>query len=76
MVVAIHHQTDWWKLLGIQWDGNNTQENMCNMFKAKLDKWLEKVPDEPSVRGLTPGGCDAKAKASNSKIHQARRITV
>ena len=54
----------------------NTRNCQRDDFKTKLDKWLEKVPDEPSVRGLTPGGCDAEAKASNSIIHQARRITV
>ena len=41
-------------------------------FKYKLDQWLERVPDEPNVRGLTPGGMDANA--SNSIVHQARRI--
>ena len=51
----------------------NTRNCPLDIFKAKLDKWLENVPDEPSVRGLTPGGCDAEARASNSIIHQARR---
>ena len=43
-------------------------------FKYKLDQWLERVPDEPNVRGLTPGGMDANARASNSIVHQAKRI--
>ena len=54
----------------------NTRNCPLDDFKKKLDKWLEKIPDEPSVRGLIPGGCDAEAKASNSLLHQARRIIV
>ena len=42
-------------------------------FKSKLDKFLERVPDEPSVRGLTPGGCDSNCKSSNSLIDQVKR---
>ena len=41
--------------------------------------WGESIPSierMDSSRGLTPGGCDAEAKASNSIIHQARRIIV
>ena len=47
-------------------------------FKMSLDKHLETVPDEPRVRGLTPGGCDTRGsgtevRASNSLLDQARR---
>ena len=43
-------------------------------YKYKLDQWLKRVPDEPNVRGLTPEGMDANARASNSIVNQARRI--
>ena len=43
-------------------------------FKMKLDKFLEGIPDEPSVRGLTPGACTAEARASNSLLDQVRRV--
>ena len=43
-------------------------------FKLKLDKFLEKVPDEPSVSGLTPAACTAEAVASNSILDQVRRV--
>ena len=43
-------------------------------FKSKLDKFLEKVPDEPSVSGLTPAACTAEAVASNSILDQVRRV--
>ena len=44
-------------------------------FKAKLDKYLEKVPDEPSMRGLVPRARDARdARLSNSILDQSRRI--
>jgi hypothetical protein len=42
-------------------------------FKMALDKHLEKIPDEPNVSGLTPGGCTAEARASNSLLDQSRR---
>ena len=43
-------------------------------FKAKLDTFLEKVPDEPSMRGLVPAACTADARPSNSILDQVRRI--
>ena len=43
-------------------------------FKAKLDTFLEKVPDEPSMRGLVPAACTADARPSNSIMDQVRRI--
>ena len=43
-------------------------------FKTALDKYLETVPDEPNVTGLTPGGCTAQARASNSLLDQAKRF--
>ena len=42
-------------------------------FKEKLDKYLEKVPDEPRMPGLVPGGCTMMAAASNSILDQGRR---
>ena len=42
-------------------------------FKMALDKYLEKIPDEPNVSGLTPGGCTAEARASNSLLDQTKR---
>jgi hypothetical protein len=42
-------------------------------FKMALDKYLETVPDEPNMTGLTPGGCTAEARASNSLLEQAKR---
>ena len=38
-----------------------------------LDKYLETVPDEPNVNGLTPGACTAEARASNSLLDQTKR---
>ena len=35
-------------------------------FKEKLDKYLDLIPDQPEVDGLTPGGLDLYKKASNS----------
>ena len=45
-------------------------------FKVALDNYLAKVPDEPSVSGLTPGGCTPEARASNSLLDQAKRINL
>jgi hypothetical protein len=42
-------------------------------FKMALDQYLETIPDEPRVSGLTPGGCTAEARASNSLLDQCRR---
>ena len=44
-------------------------------FKMKLDKFLQKVPDQPSVSGLTPGVCTAQALASNSFMDQVRKVS-
>ena len=42
-------------------------------FKEKLDKYLQKLPDEPNVEGLTPSACDLYSAApSNSIVDQAR----
>ena len=43
-------------------------------FKLALDNYLSKIPDEPNVSGLTPGGCTAEARASNSILDQSKRI--
>ena len=45
-------------------------------FKAALDQYLERVPDEPSMRGLTPGACTAEARPSNSILDQGKRSPV
>ena len=43
-------------------------------FKEKLDNFLQKIPDEPNVEGLTPGACNLwTAAPSNSIVDQARR---
>ena len=42
-------------------------------FKMALDQYLERLPDEPSMRGLTPGACTAEARPSNSILDQGRR---
>ena len=44
-------------------------------FKEQLDKFLEKIPDQPNVDGLTPTACDLYSAApSNSIVDQARTI--
>ena len=44
-------------------------------FKEKLDKFLEKIPDQPNVDGLTPTACNPfNAAPSNSIVDQARTI--
>ena len=35
-------------------------------FKNLLDKYLEHIPDQPEIDGLTPGGKDLYGRASNS----------
>ena len=42
-------------------------------FKEQLDKFLELIPDEPNVDGLTPSTCNQYTAApSNSILDQAR----
>ena len=42
-------------------------------FKSKLDIYLQLLPKEPYVEGLTPSACDMySAGSSNSIIDQAR----
>ena len=42
-------------------------------FKFHLDKYLEKIPDEPSLPNYTPTACNLfSAKPSNSIVDQAR----
>ena len=44
-------------------------------FKEKLDRFLQKIPDEPNVDGLTPGACNQwTAAPSNSILDQVRRV--
>jgi hypothetical protein len=44
-------------------------------FKERLDKFLEMVPDEPNVVGLTPATCNQfTAAPSNSILDQVRRV--
>ena len=45
-------------------------------LKEKLDRFLQKVPDEPNVDGLTPGACNQwTAAPSNSILDQVRRVS-
>ena len=60
---------------------NSIPKNIRNMtrcgiedFKMKLDKFLEIVPDEPSVRGLVPRACTADARPSNSILDQVKMV--
>ena len=43
-------------------------------FKMKLNKFLEQIPDEPNVAGLTPGASTTDARPSNSILDQVRRV--
>ena len=43
-------------------------------FKMKLDKFLETMPDEPRMDGLTPGACTDEAAPSNSLLDQTKRV--
>ena len=46
-------------------------------FKEHLDKFLEMVPDEPNVAGLTPATCNQHTAApSNSILDQVRRVSL
>ena len=42
-------------------------------FKMALDKFLETVPDQPKIDGLTPGTQDLSGLYSNSLLHQTKR---
>ena len=56
---------------------NSLPAKLRNMTRCSLDDFklaLTKVPDEPSVSGLTPGGCTPEA--SNSILDQAKRINL
>ena len=48
----------------------NMTKCSLDIFKEKLDKYLEIVPDEPSVAGLTPATCSPDGRPSNSLLHQ------
>ena len=52
----------------------NTSKCSTDDFKMKLDKYLERVPDEPNVSGLTPGGSTTDDRPSNSILDQLRRV--
>ena len=54
----------------------NTRKCSVDEFKMKLDKFLEDIPDEPNVSGLTHGACTLEARASNSLVDQARRVNM
>ena len=61
---------------------NSIPKKVCNLtkvsvgeFKEQLDKFLEKIPDQPNVDGLTPTACNLyNAAPSNSIVDQARTI--
>ena len=38
-----------------------------------LDKFLETVPDQPKIDGLTPGTQNSSGVYSNSLLHQTKR---
>ena len=38
-----------------------------------LDKFLESVPDQPRIDGLTPGTQDSSGVYSNSILYQTKR---
>ena len=44
-------------------------------FKAELDQYLEKLPDQPETDGLTPWGQDYEGNPSKSILHQVARET-
>jgi hypothetical protein len=51
----------------------NTTKCPLDEFKGKLNKYLETIPDKPSVSGLTPAGCTADTRPSNSILDQAKQ---
>ena len=42
-------------------------------FKEELDKYLQKLPDQPKIDGLIPWGQDQEGKPSNSILFQVAR---
>ena len=42
-------------------------------FKMALDNFLESVPDQPRIDGLTPGTQDSSGVYSNSILYQTKR---
>ena len=46
----------------------------AEIFKEKLDQYLMKVPDEPSVPGLVPSATTPEARPSNSLLHQRPQL--
>ena len=51
----------------------NMTKCSIDKFKEVLDKYLETIPDEPSVPGLTPTATTPDARPSNSLLHQRPR---
>ena len=45
-------------------------------FKQSLDQYLENVPDQPKIDGLTPGSQDNSGVFSNSILHQTKPGTM
>ena len=55
----------------------NMSKVSVDKFKEHLDKFLETVPDEPNVAGLTPATCNQHTAApSNSILDQVRRVSL
>ena len=53
----------------------NLQRTSVDDFKFHLDKYLEKIPDEPSLPNYIPTACNLfNAKPSNSIVDQGRKI--
>ena len=54
----------------------NLNRTSVDDFKLHLDKYLEKIPDEPSLPNYTPTACNLfTAKPSNSIVDQGRTKT-
>ena len=53
----------------------NMKNCSLDEFKAKLDQYLQKLPDQPKIDGLIPWGQDSEGKPSNSILHQVARET-
>ena len=45
-------------------------------FKNNLDKYLEQIPDQPEVEGLTPVGVDLYRNSSNSITDWPRSLGI
>ena len=51
----------------------NMKKSTLDEFKMELDKYLQRMPDQPKIDGLIPWGQDREGKPSNSILHQVAR---